>query len=148
VRTEDPFDLERFVHAQDSVFEEVLLELQGGDKEGHWMWFIFPQMKGLGSSAMSQRSAISSRAEAEAYLAHAILGPRLIQCTELVNAVQGRSAERIFGSIDAVKFRSSMTLFREVSRPDSVFAEALRKYFAGEPDARTLKLLDSPRAAV
>src|SRR5215469_10785867 len=109
----DHFDLQRFVDAQDPVFEAVLSELRRGDKEGHWMWFIFPQIKGLGTSGMSQRFAISSRAEAEAYVTHSVLGPRLIQCTELVNAVEGRSAERIFGPVDAMKFRSSMTLFRE-----------------------------------
>lgn len=131
--------------AQDPVFEDVLLELRRGDKEGHWMWFIFPQISGLGSSAMSQRFAISSRAEAEAYLAHAVLGPRLIRCTKLVNAVESRSAERIFGPVDAMKFRSSMTLFREAAPAGSVFNEALKKYFAGEPDTRTLQLLGSPR---
>jgi len=133
------------VDAQDPVFEDVLLELRRGDKEGHWMWFIFPQISGLGSSAMSQRFAISSRAEAEAYLAHAVLGPRLIRCTKLVNAVESRSAERIFGPVDAMKFRSSMTLFREAAPAGSVFNEALKKYFAGEPDTRTLQLLGSPR---
>ncbi len=144
---EHVFDLQRFVDAQDPVFEDVLLELGRGDKEGHWMWFIFPQLRGLGSSAMSQRFAISSRAEAEAYLAHAVLGPRLIQCTELVNAVEGSSAERIFGSVDAMKFRSSMTLFREAAPEGSVFDQALKKYFAGEPDTRTLELLGSRRPA-
>jgi uncharacterized protein (DUF1810 family) len=134
------FDLKRFVEAQDPVFEAVLSELRRGDKEGHWMWFIFPQIKGLGISGMSQRFAISSRAEAEAYLAHSVLGPRLIQCTELVNTVEGRSAERIFGPVDAMKFRSSMTLFREVSS-GAPFDAALNKYFAGEPDTRTLQLL-------
>lgn len=137
---EDPFDLQRFVDAQDAGFEGVLLELRRGDKQGHWMWFIFPQMKGLGSSGMAQRYAISSRAEAEAYLAHPVLGPRLIQCTELMNAAQGHSAERILGPVDAMKFRSSMTLFREVS-PNGPFERALNKYFAGEPDTRTLQLL-------
>jgi uncharacterized protein (DUF1810 family) len=137
---EDPFDLQRFVDAQDPVFEEVLLELRRGDKQGHWMWFIFPQMKGLGSSAMAQRFAISSRAEAEAYLAHPVLGPRLVECTQAVNAVEHRSAEQILGHVDALKFRSSMTLFRAVSS-GGPFDEALKKYFAGEPDMRTLQLL-------
>jgi uncharacterized protein (DUF1810 family) len=139
------FDLQRFVNAQDPVFEEVLLELRRGNKQGHWMWFIFPQMRGLGISGMSQRFAISSLAEAQAYLAHAVLGPRLIQCTEMVNAVEGRSAERIFGPVDAMKFRSSMTLFCEAATAGSVFDQALKKYFAGEPDTRTLELLGSPR---
>jgi len=129
------------VNAQEPVFEDVLLELRRGEKESHWMWFIFPQMKGLGASAMAQRFAISSRAEAEAYLAHPILGPRLVQCTELVNAIEGRSAERIFGPVDAMKFRSSMTLFREAAPAPNVFDEALKKYFEGQPDTRTLELL-------
>ena len=134
------FELERFVKAQDPVLEEALLELRRGRKQGHWMWFIFPQMKGPGSSAMAQRFAISSRAEAQAYLAHAVLGPRLVECTQAVNAVERRSAEEIFGYVDAMKFRSSMTLFREVSS-EGLFDQALKKYFAGEPDARTLQLL-------
>ena len=137
---EDPFDLQRFVDAQDPVFEEVLLELRRGDKQGHWMWFIFPQMKDLGSSSMARRYAISSRAEAEAYIAHLVLGPRLVACTRAVNAVEGRSAEEILGYVDAMKFRSSMTLFREVSS-GGPFDQALKKYFAGEPDTRTLQLL-------
>src|SRR5947209_264082 len=136
---EDLFDLERFVHAQNPVFEEALSELRRGEKQGHWMWFIFPQMKGLGHSAMAQRFGISSLAEAEAYLAHPVLGPRLTECTRAVNAVEGRSAERIFGPVDTMKFRSSMTLFREVA-PGGPFDDALKKYFAGEPDTRTLQL--------
>src|SRR5437868_12171131 len=137
----DPFDLDRFLRAQDSVFEQVKSELRAGSKRGHWMWFVFPQLKGLGSSWMAEKYAISSRAEAEAYLAHAILGPRLTECTRLVNQVEGRSAEAIFGSVDTLKFRSSMTLFAEVSRDGSVFAEALQKYFAGQPDRLTLERL-------
>lgn len=138
---EGSFDLERFVDAQNPVIEEVLLELRRGEKRTHWMWFVFPQMKGLGASAMAQRFAISSQAEAEAYLAHPVLGPRLVHCTELVNAVEGRSAERIFGPVDATKFRSSMTLFRDVAPAPGVFDEALKKYFGGEPDTRTVELL-------
>lgn len=137
----DRFDLERFVVAQDAVLENVRTELRRGSKEGHWMWFFFPQLKGLGSSSMAQRFAISSRAEAEAYVAHPILGPRLIECTQLVNAVEGRSIEDIFGPVDALKFRSSMTLFAEVARDCGVFATALDKYFAGRADQLTLDRL-------
>src|SRR5947208_2850806 len=137
----DSFDLERFVDAQNPVFEEVLAELRGGYKKGHWMWFVFPQLKGLGQSWMAQKFGISSRAEAEAYLTHPILGSRLIECTQLVNLVEGRSIEEIFGSVDTLKFRSSMTLFAQVSGDDSVFADALRKYFAGRADRLTLDRL-------
>src|SRR5206468_1929811 len=118
----DPFDLQRFVEAQDPVFEEVRAELRRGSKEGHWMWFIFPQLQGLGHSWMAQKFGISSRAEAEAFLAHSILGPRLAQCTRLVNSIEGRSIEQILGSVDTLKFRSSMTLFAEVAR-DRVFTD-------------------------
>lgn len=134
-RMSDRFDLERFVVAQDAVLENVRTELRRGSKEGHWMWFIFPQLKGLGSSSMAERFAISSRAEAEAYVAHPILGPRLIECTQLVNAVEGRSIEDIFGAVDTLKLRSSMTLFAEVARDCGVFATALDKYFAGRAEA-------------
>src|SRR5438477_12556274 len=121
---EAPFDLDRFVNAQNPVFEEVCAELQRGRKEGHWMWFIFPQLEGLGQSWMAKKFAISSRAEAEAYLAHPILGARLLTCTGLVNLVEGRSIEQIFGSIDTLKFRSSMTLFGEVAPGATVFNTA------------------------
>ena len=137
----DPFKLERFVDAQRKVFDHVRSELLRGEKEGHWMWFVFPQIKGLGSSWMAQAYAISSRAEAKAYLAHPILGPRLIECTELVNAVGGRSIEQIFGSVDTLKFRSSMTLFREVAPNCDAFSAALNKYFGGSPDPLTLDRL-------
>ena len=136
-----PFDLERFVDAQNPVFKDVRSDLRRGRKQGHWMWFIFPQIKGLGSSWMAQKFAISSRAEAEAYLAHPILGSRLIECTQLVNAVEGRSMEQIFGSVDTLKFRSSITLFAEVTRDCCVFTEALHKFFAGRPDRLTLDRL-------
>jgi|SRR5215831_18926511 len=137
----DPFDLERFVNAQNRVFEGVLAELRQGDKQGHWMWFIFPQMKGLGRSATSTYYGIASRAEAEAYLAHPVLGPRLIECTQLVNLVRNRPIEEIFGIVDALKFRSSMTLFSEVSNEGHPFKDALKKYFAGQADQTTLELL-------
>lgn len=134
----DPFDLKRFLEAQCPVFEDVRAELRRGAKEGHWMWFVFPQIKGLGYSGMAQRFGISSRAEAEAYLAHPILGSRLTECTRLVNLAEGRSIEEIFGDIDSLKFRSSMTLFAQVSSDDTVFAAALDKYFGGQPDKLTL----------
>jgi uncharacterized protein (DUF1810 family) len=139
----DPFNLERFVVAQNAVYEQVLAELRRGEKESHWIWYIFPQIAGLGRSTMSRRYAISSRAEAAAYLAHPILGPRLIECTRLVNAVEGRSTWEIFGDIDAVKFRSSMTLFAQVAGDQSVFAEALRTYYSGQADQATLDRLSS-----
>lgn len=136
----DPFDLERFLRAQDPVFHDVLAELARGRKQSHWMWFVFPQVAGLGFSAMSQRYAIGSRAEAEAYLAHPVLGPRLIECTRLVLAVDGRTINAILGAPDDAKFRSSMTLFGTVSG-EAVFDEALGKYFAGERDGATLEIL-------
>lgn len=136
----DPFDLERFLKAQEPVFRAVLTELGHGRKQSHWMWFVFPQIAGLGFSAMSQRYAIGSRAEAKAYLAHPVLGPRLIECTRLVLAVQGRTINAILGAPDDAKFRSSMTLFGAVSN-DPVFDEALAKYFAGERDDATLEIL-------
>ena len=136
----DPFDLERFLRAQEPVFRAVLGELAQGRKRTHWMWFVFPQIAGLGFSAMSQRYAIGSRAEAEAYLAHPVLGPRLIECTRLVLAVQGRTINAILGAPDDAKFRSSMTLFGAVS-DEPVFGEALARYFAGERDGATLEIL-------
>ncbi len=137
----DPFDLERFVSAQDPVFDSVCAELARGRKEGHWMWFVFPQLRGLGQSWMANRYGISSREEAQAYLRHALLGPRLRLCTDLVNRIKSRPAQRIFGPVDAMKFRSSMTLFSEVATDNEVFALALRKYFGGQPDALTLQRL-------
>lgn len=139
----DPFDLERFVKAQESVFNQVREELQKGEKRSHWMWFIFPQIRGLGSSPMAQKFAISSAAEARAYLDHPLLGARLLECTRLVINVGGRSVHEIFGSPDDVKFRSSMTLFARVSPTTSEFTEALQKYYRGETDSRTLEILNA-----
>lgn len=136
----DPFDLDRFVQAQNPVFGAVQAELARGRKQSHWMWFIFPQVAGLGLSAMSRRYAIGSRAEAEAYLAHPVLGPRLIACTNLVLAVEGRTINAILGAPDDAKFRSSMTLFGAVS-DEPVFDEALARYFGGQPDGATLEIL-------
>jgi uncharacterized protein (DUF1810 family) len=136
----DPFDLERFIAAQAPVFAGICSELRAGRKRSHWMWFVFPQISGLGRSAMALHYAISGRAEAAAYLAHEVLGPRLIACTELVTAVAGRSAVEIFGGVDGAKFCSSMTLFDAVAG-GGVFGVALQKYFGGAGDARTIELL-------
>lgn len=137
----DPFALQRFVDAQNSCFDQVCSELRQGQKRSHWMWFIFPQLQGLGASPVAVRYAISGRKEAEAYLLHAILGSRLRQCTELVLQVEGRSIRQIFGTPDDLKFRSSMTLFASVPGEDQTFQRALQKYFAGQPDQLTLDRL-------
>jgi uncharacterized protein (DUF1810 family) len=136
----DPFDLQRFLKAQSSVYLRVVEELRHGRKQSHWMWFIFPQLAGLGHSEMAQRFAISSREEAVAYLGHGVLGSRLKECTRLVNAVEGRSILEILGSPDDLKFHSSMTLFRAVSS-DPEFAVAISKFYSGKQDPRTLELL-------
>jgi uncharacterized protein (DUF1810 family) len=139
---QDPYDLGRFVQAQQPRYTEALAELTRGAKRSHWMWFIFPQLKGLGSSPTAAVFAIGSLAEARAYLAHPLLGTRLRECTLVVNAVQGRTAEAIFGHPDDLKFRSCMTLFAQVATDASnPFREALRKYFAGAGDPRTRELL-------
>jgi uncharacterized protein (DUF1810 family) len=134
-------DLERFVGAQNPVWERVVTELRGGRKTSHWMWFIFPQLRGLGSSQMANRFGISSLAEAEAYLAHPILGARLRESTRLVNAIENRTIEQIFGYPDNLKFRSSMTLFAAAAPGEPVFREALEKYFEGIGDRATLDRL-------
>ena len=139
--TSDPHNLQRFVDAQAPVFEQVLAELRAGRKRTHWMWFIFPQVAGLGTSPMAQRYAIFGHNEAEAYLQHPILGPRLLQCTQLVNQVSNRTMDEIFGYPDDLKFRSSITLFSAVDPTEAVFRAALDKYFAGQPDTSTLALL-------
>ena len=140
----DPHNLQRFLDAQSSVFDEVRSELLQGHKRTHWMWFIFPQAKGLGNSEISRRFAISSLEEARAYLDHPILGARLRECTELVNLVEGRSAYQIFGNPDYMKFQSSMTLFNLASIDNIIFEEALTKYFDGKPDQVTLKIFPRP----
>lgn len=119
----------------------VIGELKRGRKYGHWIWFIFPQLKGLGRSSTSEFYGISCLAEARAYLQHSVLGPRLIQCTELVNAVEGGDAEQIFGEVDAMKFRSCMTLFARVEPGNRIFSQALEKYFGGEGDPLTISYL-------
>jgi uncharacterized protein (DUF1810 family) len=140
--TNDPHDLDRFVEAQSRIIEQVRAELRQGAKRGHWMWFIFPQIRGLGSSPTAVHFAIASREEAAAYLKHPILGPRLIECTRLVLGVKGRTSEQIFGQIDSLKFRSSMTLFAEATLKETAFQEALDKYFESEPDPLTLEILE------
>jgi uncharacterized protein (DUF1810 family) len=137
----DGFDLDRFVVAQEGVYEEALAEIRAGRKRSHWMWFVFPQYAGLGSSPVSQHFAIKSRAEAAAYLAHPVLGTRLNECAEAVLEVNDRSAEDVFGPLDAVKLRSSATLFAAVSPPGSVFHRILDRYFQGGADERTTKFL-------
>lgn len=137
----DPYDLQRFVDAQGPVFEQVRSELMEGRKRGHWMWFIFPQIKGLGHSLTTNKFAISSREEAEAYLRHPILGPRLRECTRLVILVEGRSINQIFGYPDDLKFRSSMTLFAHATSENQAFNDALQKYFGSEVDRLTLERL-------
>jgi len=137
-----PFDLERFIDAQNPVFDQVRLELRRGRKTGHWMWFVFPQIEGLGHSAMAAKFAIGSRSEAEAYALHPILRPRLDECTALLNAVEGRSIRQILGSPDDLKFRSCMTLFAQVSACNRLFVDAVGKYFGGEFDALTLARLE------
>ncbi len=127
-------DLERFVKAQDSAgtYQRAVAELRGGGKTTHWMWFIFPQIAGLGRSEMAQAYAISDLAEAQAYLAHPILGPRLIECAEIVAAQQGRSAEQIFGGVDAIKLRSSMTLFAHAAPDQTIFQQVIDQYYDGQ----------------
>jgi uncharacterized protein (DUF1810 family) len=137
----DSYNLRRFVDAQNPVYERVCAELRRGQKQGHWMWFIFPQLRGLGHSEMATLFGISSRQEALAYLKHPVLGPRLAECTRLVHLVEGRSIHEIFGSPDDLKFRSSMTLFALVTPEDPIFKHALQKYFGGELDRLTVQRL-------
>lgn len=137
----DPFNLDRFLKAQDPVLTQVRMELQAGRKRTHWMWFVFPQLAGLGWSTAAQRYALASLEEARSYLAHLVLGPRLIECTALVNAVEDRSAHQIFGNPDDLKFHSSMTLFALAQPDERAFSDALRKYFGGAPDRLTTEKL-------
>jgi uncharacterized protein (DUF1810 family) len=137
----DSFHLQRFVEAQDSVYEQVRSELREGCKRSHWMWFIFPQIEGLGYSPMARKFALASLDEAQAYLQHTVLGPRLVECTTLVTAVSGRTVEQIFGSPDDMKFRSCMTLFAHAAPDQPIFRQALQKYFQGELDRLTIERL-------
>jgi uncharacterized protein (DUF1810 family) len=138
---DDPYDLARFVAAQEPVYAQALGELRRGRKQSHWMWFVFPQLAGLGLSATSRHFAIRSLDEARFYLDHPLLGSRLRQCTDAVLVHAGKQAERIFGGIDAAKFRSSMTLFAAASDAEARFTAALQAFFAGEHDPATLRLL-------
>jgi uncharacterized protein (DUF1810 family) len=137
----DVHNLNRFVEAQEDDYEQALAEIRSGRKQSHWMWYMFPQFDGLGVSSTSKRYSIKSMAEAEAYLAHPVLGPRLLECAEAVLGVDGRSAFEIFGSPDDMKLRSCATLFACVSPKGSVFERLLGKYFEGERDSKTLRLL-------
>ena len=139
--TRDSYDLQRFVDAQDPVIETVKEELRSGRKRSHWIWFVFPQVAGLGESKAARRYAISSREEAEAYLTHPTLGPRLYECTAIVNAIEGRSATDVFGSPDDRKFQSSITLFDAVTDGQTPFGTALERYYDDAPDPKTLDFL-------
>ena len=141
VRTDDPHDLARFVSAQEPVFARVLAELRAGAKSSHWMWFVFPQLKALGRSATARFYGIADAQEAAAYWQHAVLGPRLAQCTETMLGVVGKSALQILGSPDDLKFCSSMTLFARVAPDEPLFRRAIDRYCAGRLDERTLALL-------
>jgi uncharacterized protein (DUF1810 family) len=140
-RLADPFNLQRFVSAQEGSFETALAEIRAGYKVSHWMWFIFPQYAGLGHSSMARRYAIGSLDEARAYLAHPVLGPRLIACAEAALRVEGKTAYDIFDTPDDLKLRSCATLFAIVSPTGNVFEQLLEKYYDGEPDERTLQLI-------
>lgn len=137
----DTYNLARFVSAQAGSYSQVVRELRDGQKRTHWMWFVFPQIDGLGMSPTSRHYAIKSLEEARGYLRHPILGPRLIECTKIVNSHEGLTARAIFGTPDDMKFHSSMTLFELVAEPESEFAIALNHFFAGQRDAKTLELV-------
>lgn len=137
----DPFDLARFVIAQQANYHDAIAELRAGHKQTHWMWYVLPQAAGLGTSAMAMRYAIQSRKEAIAYLAHPVLGPRLRECVEALLAVEGKSAREVMGQPDDVKLHSSMTLFALISPAGSPFTKVLERYYAGTPDPRTIAFL-------
>ncbi len=143
--TPDAFNLQRFLQAQEQAYAPALAELMAGRKRTHWIWYIFPQLQGLGYSVMSQRYAIGGLAEARAYLVHPVLGPRLLECVRAMLAHTGSDAVDILGGIDAVKFRSCLTLFAVAKREEAVFDAALRQFFSGQPDPRTLALLQRQR---
>ena len=144
-RQDDPHELQRFIDAQESTYDRALSELLRGKKQSHWMWYIFPQFDGLGRSEMSRRFAIKSVEEARAYLSHPVLGPRLVECSEAVLDIDGKSATEVFGSPDDLKLLSSMTLFASVSEPGSQFQLVLEKYFQGRRDEKTIRLMDPSR---
>lgn len=138
---EDPYDLDRFVQAQEPVFNTVCTELRSGRKRGHWMWFIFPQIRGLGRSEMAQRYALSSLEEARAYLQHPVLGQRLLWTCKIMAELEGKTAHEVLGGPDDMKFHSCLTLFAQADPDETVFAACLQKYFAGERDGATQALL-------
>ncbi len=137
----DPYDLNRFISAQDKIYETVIKELINGKKHTHWMWYIFPQIDGLGKSATSKYYAIKSIEETRQYLNHPVLGKRLLECAEIVIYLEGKSISEIFGFPDDLKLKSSMTLFAYIANPGSIFARIIDKYFEGEKDVKTLDLL-------
>ena len=141
VSKDDPFDLNRYVEAQASAYAAAIAELRSGRKRSHWIWYVLPQLRGLGQSEMSLRYGLRSLAEAKAYLAHPVLGHRLRECVGALNALPGGDAVAVLGGIDAIKLRSCLTVFAEASEQDSLFRQALDKYFGGQPDAATLSLL-------
>ncbi len=141
VLQDDPYNLQRFVDAQQPVYEQVCAELRRGNKTGHWMWFIFPQIQGLGSSETARYFAISCYEEAAAYLEHQLLGSRLKECTQLLTLIEGKSIDQILGHPDNLKFKSSMTLFANATRENEVFLTALKMYFGGESDPMTIARL-------
>lgn len=138
----DKYDLDRFVEAQKGVYDQALAEIRSGQKQTHWMWFVFPQLAGLGSSPMARKYAIQNLDEAREYLKHGVLGARLRECAEAVVSVSGKSAREIFGSPDDLKLRSCATLFAQVSPEDSVFHRIIRQYYSSEPDEETIRLLN------
>ncbi len=138
--------MQKFIEAQEAIYPQVLSELEAGRKVSHWMWFIFPQIQGLGRSSTAQYYAIKDAEQAQAYLRHPVLGARLKECVEILLRLKGKTAIDIFGDIDAVKLRSSMTLFSEVAGQDTVFARLLKKYFNAESDALTLQILNEQKA--
>lgn len=140
--SDDPFDLARFISAQEGLYDSVLSELRSGKKRSHWMWFVFPQIAGLGHSSTAVRFAIKSREEAQHYLHHPILGTRLLECADLLLAIKGRTLSEIFGFPDDQKLKSSMTLFASIAEPNSVFVRVLEHYCHGQRDERTIQLLD------
>ena len=139
----DPYDLKRFLQAQEGTYEQALAEIRNGGKRSHWMWFIFPQLDGLAFSPTSQYFAIKGVEEARDYLDHSVLGRRLLECAEAMMSVENRSVSEILGSPDDMKLKSCATLFASVSEANSVFARLLENYYQGERDSRTLALLDS-----
>jgi len=141
--SDDRFDLTRFISAQEMVYGRVFSELRNGRKRTHWMWFIFPQIDGLGNSSTTKRYAVKSKEEAEQYLNHSILGKRLKECAEAVLAIEGRSISEIFGYPDDLKLKSSLTLFSSLADSDPVFSSILDKYFNGERDIRTIEILEN-----